>query len=63
MAGKLVKFTYSGGTEPGAERRVQVENVALTRSGSTVIIGWDLDRQAYRSFRSDLVSNLTVVEK
>lgn len=55
--GKVVQFTYNGGTHPGAQRTVRVEEVEYDQLGGLDLSEPDL-KQAYRNYKFEKISNI-----
>ena len=57
QVGQTLQFTYFGGSNPGAQRLVKVEEVRDDR-----IVGVDLDKDALRIFLADKAAGITVMQ-
>ena len=54
---EVVSFKYNGGSEPGKTRRILV-----THKDKRIIGGYDIDKQAYRNFLKERVSELQIID-
>ncbi|MCK9351114.1 MAG: hypothetical protein M0P44_07850 [Clostridiales bacterium] len=57
QVGQTIEFTYFGGSNPGVQRLVKVEEVRDDR-----IVGVDLDKDALRIFLADKAAGITVMQ-